>query len=61
MQAHDHELLPLTATLIAEPLAKLTFPKYQTPLLRFINEKKSNQVITNKIQSLSFISFLNDI
>ena len=40
MQAHDHELLPLTATLIAEPLAKLIFPKYQTPLLRFINEKK---------------------
>ena len=40
MQAHDHELLPLAAILNAELLAKLTFPKYQTPLLRFINKKK---------------------
>lgn len=61
LQAHDHELLPLTAILNAELLAKLTFPKYQTPLLRFMNEIKSNQVITNKIRSLRLISFLNDI
>ena len=61
MQAHDHELLPLAAILNAALLAKWTFPKNQTPLLRFINEKKSNPVITSKLQSFSFISYLDDI